>query len=88
MAGPLYEIARKMLGERDLRAFLDIHHDRQKWNKLRSFLKGVRVVVNRGRNGRSKSLPIKDLIPEAGKYKFEDRDGHEVTVQVSTGKFG
>ncbi|KAF5373132.1 hypothetical protein D9758_001691 [Tetrapyrgos nigripes] len=71
----LEQTCASVLGLQDRRGLLDLR-DRE-LQKLRQFLKGVKVTVQTGNRRREKS--IRDFIPDVGKEEF-DKDGRTCTV--------
>ncbi|RPD74278.1 Piwi-domain-containing protein [Lentinus tigrinus ALCF2SS1-7] len=74
--GPLIDVMVPFLGLRDQRELANLPRD--KFAKLRVFLKGVLVRVRHRPEARAK--PIADLVPQAGLEEF-DKDGERWTVQ-------
>lgn len=79
--GPLYDVALDVIGGRNLADFSRMLNNRQTWNRLRSFYKGVQITVRRGDQVSPKAYKIRDLVFEAGEVRFTNRDGHDVTVR-------
>jgi hypothetical protein len=81
-SGRLYDVAQQVVKARNFRDLETIHND-PKWKQLKNFLKGVKVTVHyRGSTQENRARPIKDLVPYAGLYRFENDDGRELTVEV------
>ncbi|TFY63508.1 hypothetical protein EVJ58_g3223 [Rhodofomes roseus] len=74
--GPLLDVALSYLGKRNPRDLANLPIT--EFNRLRAFLKGVRVTIQTARSDRAR--PISNLVTNAGAYEFE-KDGSPTTVQ-------
>lgn len=75
--GSLIDLAKSYLGRSDVRALERLSH--AELNRLKGFLKGVRVRMIHARTDRTR--PISGLVPDGGGYGFE-KDGTPTTVEA------
>jgi hypothetical protein len=69
------------INERDLERLPQT--DPVRWRKLSLHFKNVRVTVHyTGSTQTTQARPIKELVPRAGFYRFQDHTGEEITVKV------
>lgn len=85
-SGRLSDLALAFLNERNPRALEGLNPDHSDWQKLRQFLKLLKVkeddVLKKAKDDVSKIRAVYNLVPKAGFFTFELKDGQEINVEV------
>ncbi len=76
--GKLPDLVLGFFGQSNWRFLNDLHPGHPAWQKVKGFLKGLKL----DQEGVTKIRAVENIIPRAGSYKFELRDGQEITIQV------